>query len=312
MEGDYYLQAEIKYLEDNILKKGLQVKKFSIKKEQDNLISIKPPYLVFNQNEKNFFRIDLKNIGDNNLNVKISDNLNLSHIFNNNLIIAKGSEDSFYFNLFEESIKDREKINIDIKYNEKIYKLPVYILKENENLKFFTKSIEEKKYVSSYDVEIPFGNYAESILFVENFIGKDLFNLSISLRGDIKNIAKLGFYEFELKNNKSAMLNFYINQDRKAKGDYLGDLIVKNAEIEVILPISIKVAQEAFEEVKEPEREPIENKTEQEFKNQTIKKEQKISNKTIVYMSVLSVFVLFFAVFLIIYLKTGKRKKFRR
>ena len=311
IEGNYSLQAETKYIENNELKKAISVKKFLIKNEQDNLISINPPYVVFEQEGKNFFRIDIKNKGNNQVNIKISEELNLTNIFNNNMIIAKGSENSFYFSVDEKNIKDRGKLSMKIAYNGKLFLLPIYLLKGNENLLFFTKAQEEKNYISSYNIEIPFGNYAESAFFVENNLGKNLTNLSVVLEGEITEIAKLGFYNLELSQNRAVQLNFFINQDRKARGDYRGKLIIRNSEIEAILPVSISIKQEIIENIEEPKEEIKENKT-VENKSLAVKKERSISNKTLSYLSITFVFILFFIIYLIIYIRSSKQRHFRR
>ena len=322
-EGNYFLAVKnVKYLENGILKKENFIKEFQIEKD-GTLISIKPPYTIFIPEEKNFFKIDIKNNGNNVTNIRILEESNATNLFNNNLTIAKNSEDSFYFNLIPEKIQDRDKLNIRLTYDKKIFFIPIFILKEHEkeNLLFYTVEEQKKTYLDSYKAEIPFGNYAESSLFLENNLNKKLVNLTFSLTEDIKDMVKLGFYNIELlETNKSLELTFFINQNRnKEKGIYAGNLIIQNNEINKIFPVKINIIESQL--YQQPQQQtPALNLTqaetqlpqeiEQQEINRIMKKAEKLDKKTISYISIAAVILLFLFIYVLLYIKTGRKRKF--
>jgi hypothetical protein len=316
-EGDYLLAVKnVKYLEDEILKKADFNKKFAVKKEANNLISIKPSFIIFNKEDKNFFKTEIKNNGENILNIKISEESNSTNLFNNNLTIAKGSEDSFYLSLIEDSIKERDKLNIKLVYEEKIFFIPVYLKKEQIKGKLLIyKNLENKDYLDKYYVEMPFGNYAEASLFLENNQDKNLSNLTLSLSENLKDLIKLGFYNIDLlENKKNLQLNLFINSDRKfEKNVYSGDLIIKSNEIETIFPISINIVESQIYNVTETQE--IDNSFDnteiipiiESERNQTTPI-KKLDKKNLAYMLISAVILFFFLVYVIIFIRTGKRR----
>ncbi len=321
-DGPYFLAVKnVKYLDSGILKKESFLKEFSIKNEEENLISVKPPIIVFVFEDKNFFKIDIKNNGNNILNLKMLEESNSTNLFNNNLTIAKNSEDSFYFILIEDQIKERDKLNIKLSYNEKIFFLPVYILKSRlkETLAFYTEN--EKTNLFSLELEIQFGNYVEKSLFIENNLNQNLTNLSIQLSDNLKDLLKLGFYKIEVLKNKTLLeLPFFINQNRnKPIGIYNGNLIIQNNEINTVLPITINIIEnkiykdmdedENNEDVSEsPSIEPVKNVFEIPKINQTEKEIKKLDKKKITYISIGSVILFFLLIYFILFIKTSKKK----
>ena len=316
-EGDYLLIVRhVKYLEDGILKKIDFNEKFTIKKEVNNLISVKPSFIIFNSRDKNFFKVEIKNNGENIENIKISEESNSTNLFNNNLTIAKNSEDSFYFSLLEAGISERDKVNIKLSYGEKVFLIPVYLTKElTKGQLLIYKNIENKEQVENYYVEIPFGNYAEASLFLENNQDKNLSNLTISLNDNLKDLIKLGFYNVDFfENNKNLQLNLFINQDRNSeKGTHSGNLMIKSNEIETILPITIDIIESHLYNITETQKikiNPVEN-TENQINNEmnkTVILKPKLNNKKLSYILISSVILFFFLIYLIVFIKTGKKK----
>ena len=314
-EGEYFLVVSIKYIDNEILRTDTFDKKFLVKKEENNLLSAKP-YLIFNQREKNFFKVDLKDSGNNILNVKISEDSNSTNIFNNNLTIAKNSEDSFYFNIIESLVKDKDRLNIKIDYNNNLFIIPVFLLlnEQRDKLSFY-KNEEIKNYINSFDLEFPFGNYAESSIFLENNLDKNLSNLALSISENLKQIIKIGFNNIEfLETKKSLGLTFFINVNRDIEvGEYNGYLLISNKETKTNLPISIKITESQIYQEEIPNIETQETiETETSETKQDIKpagQKKKLSKKTIVYISIFAVILVFLLIFLTLYLRVGKKRK---
>ncbi len=314
-EGEYFLIVNIKYIDNEVLRTDQLDKKFLVKKEENNLLSLNP-YLLFKQGEKNFFKIDLRNNGNNILNAKISEDSNSTNIFNNNLTIAKNSEDSFYFNIIEKQIEDRDKLNIKLNYGDKLFMLPVYLLtSEQKNKLAFYIEKDQKEYINSFNLEVPFGSYAESSIILENNLNKNLTNLSLFLPENLRQIIKIGFntIEFlEAKNSLKVTLFININRDLQI-GDYNGYLLVSNTETETSLPVNIKIIENKLyqEEQNLPDIE-IPEEIEQEKLPEDISFKpapKKVSKKTAVYLSILAVVLIFLLMFFIMYLKAGKKRK---
>ncbi|MEK6936460.1 MAG: hypothetical protein AABW58_00135 [Nanoarchaeota archaeon] len=313
IEGEYFLAINIKYLDKDILRQDTLDKKFTIRKDENDIISISPSFLTFKTNDKNFFKVDIKNKGLNIVNVKVSEDLNLTSIFNNNLTIAKNSEDSFFFNIIESQVKDRDKLNINLNYGSKQFILPVYLLtnKEKGKLSFYKG---EKEYINEHSLEIPFGNYAESSIFIENNLDKNLSGLSLSLSQELAQVVKIGFDSIEsLEQKDKIQLTLFINLNRNIKiGQYKGILKVSNKETESSLLITINIVENQLYNETKDEQEIITAEETVNIEKETaksIEQKKKLDKKKIVYTSIFLVILFFIFLFIIIYIKTGKKKK---
>src|SRR3989344_2394301 len=247
-EGDYFLIVkDVKFLENNILIK----KDFSVVKDVNDIISVKPALIIYKLDEKSFFKVDITNKGNNLIKVNISSTDNLTKIAVNNLSISKGNYDGFYFDINKENIKDTKKTNIAINYGNNVYNLPVYILKDkiSHDISFFLQTEKERKYLDFYYTDIPFESYAEGSLFLENNLIKNITNLRIFLTGDLGEVLRLGYYNIDFFESKSEKeLGLFFNKDRDAKkGIYSGDIVLKNQDTEVILYITINLIEPFLE-----------------------------------------------------------------
>src|SRR3989344_5592462 len=59
-EGDYFLIVkDVKFLENNILIKKDFIKDFSVVKDVNDIISVKPALIIYKLDEKSFFKVDI-------------------------------------------------------------------------------------------------------------------------------------------------------------------------------------------------------------------------------------------------------------
>ena len=310
-QGKYKLVVNnVKYIENNILKKENFESNFEISRREENIISINPPLIVFNAYEKNFFKVDLTNKGNNLVNVNLIDNNNITNIITNNISINKNSVDSIYFTINNKI--DKNEINLSLVYDNYSYILPVYInnkaIAEN-NVSFFLENNNKKSYINEYKIDIPFGSYTQADIYLENN-ENNISNLTLSVNGNVKNILKLGFDSIPfLENKKSIILNLYTDKNIEP-GYYSGNLLINNKDTEVSLPLYITVSEKANNEVKENIK--IINTSEEitkSIENTTIPKtENKINKKLLSYLLISLVVIIFIIIYIIFFKKANKNK----
>ncbi len=299
----------VKYIENNILKKENFEKEILISKKDYDIISINPPVIIADIDEKSFFKIKLENKGNNLIFLEITDNSNSTNLITKNISINKESIDYVYFAIN----KSINKVNLSLIYNKNIFTLPIYVknIRQKENIKFFIENNNEKKYIKDFKAEIPYGNYAETDIFLENN-ENNLANLTISIKGNIKDMIKLGFEKIDFFENKKVIaLNLYIN---KAKiGLYEGDLKIFNEKIEVNLPLSIKIIGLKNKVIEEIEKTTNISETVKE-ENEKIDKEikpitnKKVNKERLSYMLIIAVIIIFIILYVIIFRKAQKSR----
>src|SRR3989344_7414725 len=308
--GKYKLQVkDIKFIENNILKKENFEKEFEISKKDENILSVNPPLIIYE--EINFYKVDFMNKGSNILELNISDKTNSLKINPYNLTLTKDSKDSIYISIINLT---KNKLNLSISYSNNTFDLPIYIKNEikqpqKQNIIFFVEKNGNKFYLSEFKFNISFGTYTEANIFLENNF-YNMSNLKVSIDGNIKDIIKLGYTEIPvLESKKSIQLNFYIDKIANI-GYYSGNIIVKNKEVESKLQLSINVLKETTKE----EIKTIENNTKIETQekvnstNQVKQKETKINKKLLSYILISVVIIIFLIIYLIFIKKANKNK----
>ncbi len=303
--GEYKLLIKnVKYINNNILKKENFEKTFVIKEDKENIISIDPAYIIFKSKEKNFFKINIKNNGLNIINIKIEDKSNSTNIKFNNITLNKGSTESFYFYIINIT---KETINISI--ND--INLPIYLLNDNdENIKFFIGKNENKLYLDEYNFDLPIGNNAEGSIFIEN-LGLNITNISLNIEGNIKEIIKLGFDKIEFLESKSTkeIGLFIIKNDQE--GLFKGNLVLKTEDLILNLPIKIKISEfnsEIKNELNQNEKELETNLSFKKDENITIKTKE-INKKTLSYSLIILIIIVFIIIYTILFIRSGKNNK---
>ena len=322
--GEYKLVINnVRHISDGILKKENFEQVFKVKNAQNDIISIKPGYIILRPEERGFFKFDIKNNGKNIVTINFPEE-NFTKFFAQNITLTPDSFDSVYFNVKMDEIKETEKLNIKLKYNNNSFLLPIFIVNSyiKNNLMFFVERNNMKNYLDYYNVDLEYGSYAEGSIILENTLNKNLTNLIIILAGNINEILKPGFYEINsLKSKEIIELNLFFNLNGNAKeGEYEGNLVVKNEDIKSSLPIKINVLkselyQETIEEktnlnisesnFKEIALEPAKNQS-----NLTVPKvKNKLNKKIISYILIILMLIIFIAIYVLIFLKIGKPKK---
>ncbi|MBI2671347.1 hypothetical protein HYX16_00265 [Candidatus Woesearchaeota archaeon] len=313
-QGEYKLAINnIKYTENGVLKKETFTKNFRISKRSDDIISVNPAFINYFAMGKNFFKMEVTNKGENQVNVNIFGN-DFLKASKDTLTINKESTGYFFLEIKEGVNNDFLNIN----YSSGNYKIPVYVLGSfSSGLNFFTEKNGKNEYLSSYFTELPFGSSGEKTLFLENK-GSNLSNLKISLSDGLSSIIKPGFDNIDLfEKNKIISLVLFININRNVqKGSYTGNIIFKNDKVDISFPVTVSVTGSSLYDggiAEEKEEISIEEPALEETENSTnfpekIPKDNKLNNRQLSNLLIGLILLIFILVYLFIYWKTGKKR----
>ena len=295
--------------------KLIEEENFTISEQTNNIVSLNPAFIIFDPKNKDFFKIELQNKGNNIVNVLIKSENNLTKADSENLIINKASSAYFYFSVNKENLKEEVKANLHLMYKNN-YTIPIYILNqvlpiqiiEKGNISFFTEKNGIKNYLTEYKINTKQGNFAEGTLFIENNL-MDISNLSILINGNVSKIIKLSFDKIDLiEKGRTLSLSLLINDNAK-NSLYEGNLILKNDNIQKILPIQINITANNIIKKENKSEAQIIQKKDNKSSNKTnaniVKSENK---KTLSYKVMGFIIVIFIIAYFIVFRKSGKNK----
>lgn len=278
-DGEYNIEIkDILYKEDNLLKETSISNKFKINSSiQRNLFTIQPAILEFESNTP-YSKLIVENKESETMTLSISSTSELIKTPSKQIILPSNSQKSI--NIYTENLEEGTKEFLNVGH----YKIPIWVL---GGIPIVTKGtfsfsiFEDNKEVllEELKAELNQNQIAYENIFIKNLLNESIYNLSISLTGNLKSIIKLetDFIE-EFKPNQKLKEYLLINEERDPKFQtYSGSIFLKNEYYNIEFPILLNIIPEEVEEQEAPEK--IKLSEEIEISEETEEKETKIEIK---------------------------------
>ncbi len=246
-EGIYALSAEkILFLDQGILKEISKSINFSVSKNTEEILSIKPAFFI-NPGEE--FAIKIKNKGES-VYVNILTPDIIKNFYTQDQLVQENTERPFRFLVTGEPSKKEERIVIE--YFNKKYEIPiVFDVEEKISPEIPITFLTDAKIINK---TIRKNQTLKGPLKFKNMINETLYNITFSLTGNLNEIIKLNFTTLkELWANQGAEQFIWINFDKNpGYQKYGGNIILEIFSYKLAMPVEIYI-QEESEEIEEEE-----------------------------------------------------------
>src|SRR3989338_10597055 len=234
-KGEFKLRVNnFLYKEDNLIAKNFETN-VSVD-ESSPILAVKPAFLF----DDDFLEIELESKkGD--TKVVVSTSTEIKNVYCGEQEILEGRSRFFNFKILNKLKNDS---SIIFSYSNKSYSIPIFVKEiagkiEESNVKFsLVEEIKkvEKKLNNSESLEGP--------LKIKNTAGKDI-QINFELNGNVKEITRMNYSSFLLKQNEIMTQYFWVNKNKNAKpGFYNGNLTIKSENYQVNIPMTLNIADE--------------------------------------------------------------------
>lgn len=268
-DGDYTLELkDLLYKEAGILKEISTSKKFKVNSSiQRHLLTIEPAIFKF-EPKTPYLKLRVKNKESKTLSLSISSTSELIHTSKTELLIPPNSQESIKVYVDLEKIERGTKEFLNIAH----YQIPIWILDEfpilttKEKILSFSIIENEKEVIlEELNAELNQNQVVYENIFIKNLLNKSLYNLQVSLTGNLGDIVDLNLtFIPEIEPYGKIEEYILINKKKSPKFDlYKGTLLIKNENYSLEFPIILNIIKEKLDEkeTKEPKRIQLTKKT---------------------------------------------------
>ncbi len=256
-DGEYNLEIKnILYKENNVLKETSISNKFKIDSSiQRDLFTIQPAILDFKETTP-YLKIIIENKESKTIILSINTTNELIKTSIKQATIPSNSQKSI--NVYTEKLEKGTKEFLAIGH----YQIPIWILEgipiatTKGVFSFYIIEGDKELLLDELKAELNQNQIAYENIFIKNLLNESVYNLSISLTGDLKQIIELEteFLE-EFKPDKKLKEYLLINKDRSPKfTTYSGKILLKSENYNAEFPITLNIIKEKIEEKEEPEK----------------------------------------------------------
>ena len=317
--GTHNLSVSSRFLINNALTDIVSEKEFNII-ESNSSLSIKPGILFINKNSLQWhYSIILKN---NNQPLDISVDLDSDFLYpvRTNIFLENNEEKNLFIIPKEGSIQDSKLI---LNY-ENTYEIPIIILDykmENDSNTNLEESEKKVSFIVSQSSLTRVLNTDQSIsgpIEFKNNLNRNI-NVKFYLTGDLDKIIKINITQMKLKPNEVNSQYLFINEDKNAKGVYLGELVLEAEGSKEEFTIELDFIEEV-NDIETADTEEVEEDSLGDIQNEDFSSElgigiinlsspqtQPEKNKSSYLFSILLIIVILLLLLVIFYLSKVKR-----
>lgn len=317
--GTHNISVSSRFLINNALTDVISEKEFNIV-ESNSSLSIKPGILFIDKNSlQGHYIIILKN-NNQPLDVFVDLDSDFLYPVRTNIFLGSNEEKNLFIIPKEGLIKDSK---IILSY-ENVYEIPVIILdyQMTNDSSIDSNEIEKKvSFVVSQPSLTRVLNADQSIsgpIEFKNNLNRDI-NVRFYLTGDLDKIIKINVTQMKLKPNEASSQYLFINEDKNAKGVYLGELVLEAEGQKEEFPIELDFI-EGVNDIEETETEEAEEDSFGEIQNEDFSSElgigminlsspqtQPEKNRNTYLFTILLIVVILLLLLVIFYLSKIKR-----
>ncbi len=248
---EFTIQDAIFYESGFIMQRDFS-KNFSLVSTNDSIVSINPSaFRVDDLSDQNTFRVFVENLGIESVNLSISTSNEFVDLTGD---LSGDPESSSYFDIYLSELlySGEENAEVEISYNSKGYKIPIWIFEDVEDNNI-TVPEENESYIDGpflefvmdvdrFDISLSSDEDLSGYVTIKN-VGVDLRDIVFSLSGNLSGIIDLQTENLELLESGESFKEYlYVNQMKNAEeGIYEGVLKIDYYSESLEFPILVEI-----------------------------------------------------------------------